>query len=125
MEERRRFPRFDMNVNVKWDKIADVPESNVSDVDVTKNISSGGICLIVYERLAEGDRLNMEIELPTRKIIRAAGKVVWIHEFELIGKSSEKRYDVGVEFLDLKDEEREEIKNFLFSFIKKREGKGR
>jgi c-di-GMP-binding flagellar brake protein YcgR len=117
MEERRRFVRLDMNVVVKWEKITEDSNQIVGDTDITKNISVGGICLIAYERLEVGDKLRLEIELPTKKTVSAKGRVVWINEFEVIGRGLEKRYDVGVEFIDIRDEDREEINKFVFTFL--------
>ncbi len=120
MKERRKFVRLNTNVDVKWAKITDEKESLLGDLSVTKNISGGGICLTVYGgNITESDFLYLEIELPTKRIIKTKGKVVWVGEFEIIGGRYEKRYDVGVEFLEIKDEDIEEINKFVFSITNK------
>ncbi len=114
MEEKRKFIRLDVNVGVKWKKIK---EASLT-ADIAKNISEGGICLIANEKVAIGDLLDLEIELPTGKKITSKGKVAWVNEFEIIiGKMQMKRYDVGAEFLGISDEDREEIEKFIFTFL--------
>ena len=120
MQERRKFVRLNANVDVKWAKITDKKESLLGDLSVGKNISGGGICLTAYGgNIGEGDMLYLEIELPTKKIVKTKCKVAWVGEFEIIGGRYEKRYDVGVEFLEIKDEDREEINKFIFSITSK------
>lgn len=85
--------------------------------DITKNISEGGICLIVYDKVDIGHTLRLKIELPTKKVVESKGKVVWVKEFEIIGKSNEKRYDIGVEFSEVNPQDRDEMKNFILSLL--------
>jgi Tfp pilus assembly protein PilZ len=118
MEERRKFVRLDINVVVKWEKISgDLNNIVCNNKDITKNMSSGGICLITHEKLEVGDKLHLKIELPTKKIITAKGRVVWINEFEIVGGERERRYDIGIEFIDIRDEDKEEIGKFVFTFL--------
>lgn len=113
-EEKRRYPRLDINVNVNWKKVT--PDS-ASIKGISKNISEGGICLIVYEKLNVGDVLFLNIELPTGKIISGNGKVAWTKDFEIIGR--ERGYDVGIELVDICGEDREVLRNFVFKFLNK------
>ena len=119
MHEKRRFVRLDVNVKVNWEKIVVAQTAIPDKKDSTKNISEGGICLIVYEKLNVADLLKLEIELPTKRIIQATGRVVWTHEF-IIGQPDQKRYDVGIEFLDISAPDREEIKKFVFSVLRQK-----
>jgi c-di-GMP-binding flagellar brake protein YcgR len=115
MKERREFVRLDMNVKVDWKQIYEASDITIEASDKTKNISAGGICLVVYEKLKKGDKLNIDMELPSRKIINARGKIVWINEYEIFGRELEKVYDMGVEFTQIRNEEREEINKFVFA----------
>ncbi|MCX7661427.1 MAG: PilZ domain-containing protein, partial [Candidatus Omnitrophica bacterium] len=80
------------------------------------NISKGGICFITYEELLPGNLLKLEIYLPGEKNpIRAFGRVAWSKRFTI---ASEKdywgdRYDVGVEFIEINDSDREKIENYF------------
>lgn len=111
MKEKRRFVRLDINVNIKWSK--DLTETEKTGG--SKNISGGGICLMTEEKgLEVGDRLKLEFELPNEKVIKAKGKVAWIEKFEIMNKDYGKKYDVGIEFSDIAEKDREEIKKFIF-----------
>jgi len=117
MEDKRKYPRLDVNVNIHWQKTTKPSNSTLDSQDVTKNLSAGGICLIVYEKVEVGDRLKLEFELPTRQLIHCGGRVAWVKEFEIIGRENAKRYDIGIEFFDIGAEDRDEIKKFVFSFL--------
>ncbi|OQX81663.1 MAG: hypothetical protein B6D56_01690 [Candidatus Omnitrophica bacterium 4484_70.1] len=114
MRERRRFVRLDINVKVRWKRIEQV---NEEEKEVTKNISGGGICLIAEEKLNKGDTLYLEIELPSGELIYARGRVVWVNEYEIIGVEVKKKYDVGIEFIEIKEEDREEIGRYIFTLL--------
>jgi len=114
MRERRRFVRLDINVKVRWKRIEQI---NKEENEVTKNISGGGICLITEEKLNEGDTLYLEIELPSGELIYARGRVVWVNEYEIIGVEAKKKYDVGIEFIEIKEEDREEIGRYIFTLL--------
>lgn len=114
MDDKRKFARLNINVVVRWEKIGKVRESIV-DSSLSKNISAGGICLILYgEKVEVGDLLKLELQL-AKDVISAKGKVVWVSEFEIVGDIDKKKYDVGVEFVEINDEYREKIKKFVFA----------
>jgi c-di-GMP-binding flagellar brake protein YcgR len=117
MAEKRKFMRLDINVAVGWSKVAGSSQDAADSRDMTKNISGGGICLIVNEKVGPGDRISLNIELPTSKIIRAEGRVVWTKDFSIVGRENEKKYDAGIEFTNISEEDREEIKKFVFKFL--------
>jgi len=114
MRERRGFVRLDINVKVRWERVRQKGEEKS---EFTKNISGGGICLITEEKLNEGERLYLEIELPSGKLIYARGKVVWVNEYEIIGVEIKKKYDVGIEFIEIKEEDRQEIGKYIFALL--------
>ncbi|MFH0877020.1 MAG: PilZ domain-containing protein [Candidatus Omnitrophota bacterium] len=116
MQEKRQFVRLDVNVKVNWEKIVgEAPEPSEKE-NVSRNISEGGICLIVYEQLGVGEKIKLDIELPSQKKIAATGRIAWINEFA-IGQVQEKRYDAGIEFLEISPQDREEIKKFVFTLL--------
>ena len=115
MHEKRKFPRLNVAVDVHWQKTAPKKRFGLrTDAQLTKNISAGGICLIVYEEVALGEQLDLEIELPTEKVIRAKGRVVWTSPFEVSGDEKRQRSDVGIEFTEITKEDREEIQRFVW-----------
>ncbi|NIM90680.1 MAG: hypothetical protein GTO17_06990 [Candidatus Aminicenantes bacterium] len=115
MEEKREFARLDLNVRVDWKRITETPAPEQEFSDKTKNISAGGICLVVYEKMEVGEKMQIEMELPSKKVIKAEGKVVWVSEYEISGREEETVYDIGVEFVKISQEERDEINQFVFA----------
>jgi len=122
MKENREFARLDLNVKVDWKKISETSEPKQEFSDKSKNISAGGLCLVVYEKLNIGEKVQIELELPSKKVIQAEGIVVWISEYEISGREEETIYDIGVEFVKISKKERDEINKFVFaSFDTKKE----
>ena len=114
-QEKRKFVRLSALVDVIYNKRA-VTDKELS---ITRNISQGGICLIAYDRLNEQDVLDLKLYLPEDNTpIQAIGKVVWVKEF-IIGSIEEgKRYDVGIEFMDIREEDANRVNKYVFSHIK-------
>lgn len=109
--ERRHFPRFSFCVDVVY-RLA----SSKDLQSVTKNISRGGVCIIAYERVRESDVLELQIFPPgdTQGFI-VNGKVAWVKEFVVGDPNEGKRYDVGVEFLDMDPETAGKLNSCLFT----------
>lgn len=116
MDERRKFIRLAINVNVEWKKL-DTQDNENKSQSISKNLSEDGVCLIIYDHVEPGDILSLDVGLPTGKVINAQGKVVWVNEFKVIGDKVQKKYDVGVEFIDMNKEDRAEIDQFVFKLI--------
>lgn len=117
-EEKRKYPRLSMNVRVDWEKKDGKTVKDGGGSGITKNISEGGICLIVYDKVEVGHALRLKIELPTKKTIESVGKIVWVKEFEIVGKPNEMRYDIGIEFSEIEPRDRNEIKSFISALLK-------
>jgi c-di-GMP-binding flagellar brake protein YcgR len=117
MGVKREFARLKLNVRVNWKKINDTSDFIGEFPDATRDISAGGFCLNMDERLQIGDQLQTRMELPSKKIIKAKAKVVWIREFEITGRGDKKTYDTGIEFTEIRDEDREEINKFVLTLL--------
>jgi c-di-GMP-binding flagellar brake protein YcgR len=116
MEEKRRFPRLEIAFGVRWVGIfPDTRLGKVDESDLTRNISEGGICLIVEDKLAVGDRLQLKISLSAEKEVNAVGWIVWLDSFEVSSEKDKKRYRVGIKFLKISSKYREEIKGVVLS----------
>ena len=113
MRENREFVRLDMNLKVDWRKIMETSNDIVEFPDVTANISAGGLCLIMHERMNIRDELKIRIELPSKKIIFAQGMVSWISEFEISEKEGKSIYYTGIEFTEIHGEFQEVISEFV------------
>jgi c-di-GMP-binding flagellar brake protein YcgR len=109
MKDNRKYIRLNAHLDVAWEKIFEPRQPMASQEDTAKNISEGGICLNMKEKVGVGSFLDVTIKLPSRKTICCKSRVQWVKETEVITK----RYDVGLEFLDISPQDREEIKNFV------------
>ena len=111
--DRRRFVRLNADVPVKYS----LPK-NSYDLKITKakNISAGGICVTLNEKLASDTKISLEICLPTpNRHIVARGKVAWVEEeVKSNNKEGTRCFNVGIEFKEMSPEDRDA----LFHFIK-------
>jgi len=110
-EEKRRFPRFNLLVDVLVSKRA---ASEREKLLITKNISQGGACIIAYEELKESDILDLKIFLPEDdKAVKVTAKVAWVKEITIGEGGKVKRYDVGVEFIGVDNETMSKLNRYL------------
>jgi c-di-GMP-binding flagellar brake protein YcgR len=113
--ERRRFPRLNASVSVDY---SIVEKGLLKGSTSTKNISAGGICLIVYEEIKPNSTLSLKINLPDdRGFIEVKGKVVWTSEFSL-GPDQKKRWDIGIEFININKEVQKRISKYVFMLLR-------
>jgi len=115
-EERRKFPRLNLAVDIEYSVLRKEPSSKAEGQ--SKNLSSGGICLIVYEEVKIGDSLALVINLPEgERPIQAKGMVKWIGEF-ILSADKKNSWDVGVEFIGINEADREKLSRYVFRFLK-------
>ncbi|MGE5309311.1 MAG: PilZ domain-containing protein [Deltaproteobacteria bacterium] len=115
--ERRQFPRFNLQVDVAVTRLDDLGANDPALK--TRNVSRGGVCLISYEPLEASEIIHLEINLPAEtESLKVNGRVAWVKEFS-IGDDPKvgKRYDVGVEFIDVDEETLDILTNYLFTHI--------
>ena len=110
-EERRRFPRLAASVDVNYSV---VKKTSAAESSEAKNISAGGICLIVYQKLKIGTVLDLKIFISDiNQTVTAQGKVIWSSHFT-VGHDSRDRYDVGIEFIEIDQAARRKISEYVF-----------
>ena len=115
-EEKRKFVRLNALVDVVYNRISPSVQTKLS---LVKNISKGGICLIAYEELKEQDMVDLKMFLPQEeKPIQAVGRIAWIKEFSIGNLAEGRRFDVGVEFVEIKDEDAARIGKYVFAHLK-------
>ncbi len=113
MRENREYVRLDSNLRVNWRKIMETTDHIVEFPDVTTNVSAGGLCMIMHERINVGDELKLRMELPSKKFIYAQGIVLWINEFEINKREGKRIYYTGIEFTELHGEFQHALKEFV------------
>ena len=110
-QERRKLARLNILVDVTYAK-KDSPQAE--KLTLIKNIGKGGICFVGYEALRESDVIDINIYLPEAKApLKATGKVTWVKEFVVGDSSKGKRYDVGLEFIDINEEDLAKIDTYV------------
>ena len=110
MLERRKSERVNLSTIVEYEKI---DNGKAPGKFGAKNISVGGICLIVDESIKTGDKLSLKVKLTEKKTIHVKGKVIRIEGRE------DKKYEASIEFFEISDQGIEDIKNYVFlSYLK-------
>lgn len=100
IKEERLYERLNLPIKVNYEVITRPSEMKKA---TSRNISGGGICLSLAERLLPTTRLNITVVIPKPKsenyCIKA--KVVWSRKVEVSGKEGLlDYYDTGVQFLE-------------------------
>jgi len=115
MEEKRKFFRLDVSVEVRWTKSALAAKPSQVSRDQSRNLSEFGICLILFEKVEKGQTLHLEIVLPSAVNVKCLGQVRWIKEFEIITHKNKMLYEAGLELLDLGTGGRQALKAFIMA----------
>lgn len=111
--ERRAFPRLLFNVEVEY-KIMLLPEGIEALKAYSKDISGGGIRLMTPERLVCDSILELKFFLPgSREPIFVTGRVVWTEKFEEGALGPAEAYDAGIEFISIRPEDKEKIRQYV------------
>lgn len=87
----------------------------------TENIGAGGICVVIKEDIGLFQGVDLELYLEDdAPPIKCGGTVVWV-----VKKSEPKQkgvylYDTGIEFIDIRPEDRERITDLVEEILKTR-----
>ena len=87
---------------------------------MTENIGAGGICVVIKEDLGLFQGVDLELYInDSHPPIKCGGTVVWV-----VKKSSPKQkgvylYDTGIEFIDIRPEDREKLFLLVEEILKK------
>lgn len=115
--DNRKFPR----VKTKCETVIKTKDKEKSVSTVTQNIGAGGICIIFEEPLKKADIVDIKLDLGDNlPEIECKGKVVWVIKSKILYKNSTK-YDVGIEFIDISEEDRLRVKEMVEEKAKENE----
>lgn len=107
--ERRKYARLECSMPVQYKKVGDL-DSGISKA-LTRDISEGGVRLVVDEYIPTASKLTLIISFPFRdKKIKALGKIVWARRH-----SEMPIYDVGIEFISTTKSTKRDIADFVRS----------
>lgn len=114
---RRRFPRANYGCLITIKKRLGARTISTH----TENIGAGGICVLLKEDLGLFQSVDVELTMgDTSPQIKCGGTLVWV-----VKKSDAKRkgsfyYDTGIEFIDIRPEDRETISEAIDGILKER-----
>jgi len=116
--ERRQFPRLPASV-VDYARIeVSIDGSTKEKTSFAKDVSVGGVCIFISEKVEIGDLLSLKIYLPEHKrSIDAVGRVAWVKKSPLLNPKDE-HYDVGVQLVKIEESEREKLQEYTKKFHK-------
>ena len=113
-KERRKYMRLEASVKVKYTIIGKPGTIKV----FSKDISAGGLCLLLDEQLAVDTPLQLEIRIPDLKEpFHTIARVVWQKGFESVGAEPKAHFTTGIEFTGISDFDRFNINRYVMDRI--------
>lgn len=105
--ERREHPRVGIAMPVRYRGIRQSSDSAINAI--TRDISRGGIRILVDEFISVFTRLVVEISIPSViRPIKVVSKVAWVCK-----RPYGDQYEVGMQFIDIPQEDRRDIFEFV------------
>ena len=104
---RRRFPRvaYPCLVTIRHDE-----GESVLCLTHTENLGVGGVCVILKNNIKMFAPVEIELDLMDMEShICCHGKVVWSVRRRDADETKPQHYDLGIEFVDIRDDDRERI----------------
>ena len=99
MQDKRQHDRITKQVK------SQVEHSDMLTYSSTQDMSRGGLFISTPDPVAPGSEVNLSIKLPDGEYLTVKGVVRWTKDE---GKG-ETRAGMGIEFIDLTDEDREKL----------------
>ncbi len=111
-KERRRSVRINTSFIVRY-TVEEKPDAKLNCR--TKDVSIGGMGLMVSERLKQGTMLLLEFLLPDGQVfIKAEGKVAWSSgEFNERNELGKRIFHMGIEFVNIKSEDKDKLVAYI------------
>ena len=108
---RRKFPRVIYPCLVVVHTNHDQKDSILAH---TENIGNGGICVILKKEIKMFAPVEVELDLlDMAEHIRCSGKVVWVIRRKESEPAKPRHYDVGIEFLNLSEKDKQRIEQVI------------
>jgi hypothetical protein len=115
MKERRSFLRFKVGVQIQWKKAPSPGERSALHISQVKDVSAGGVCLVLHPGIQAGDLLELDITLPRKSPIQVKARVVWVDANARDKDWPGTYYEGGIVFLDLSEQHQVMLNQYLIS----------
>ena len=111
----RKFPR----INLQCEVLIQAEELAAPLSTRTENLGAGGVCVILDKSLERFSKCRIRLHLDEKTpVIDCAGKIVWTVPTQSL-KSLKKRFDTGIEFVDLEPAGAHRIREFIEVYTQK------
>ncbi|MCX7795019.1 MAG: flagellar brake protein [bacterium] len=112
--QRRRYVRIPIVLNIQYK----LKETDKIYYTYSKDISGGGIRIVLPEVLNIHSIVEVRIELPPPELsINCEGEIVWIDKQEIVvNNRKEEIIHAGIKFTLIEEKERERLIRFLFNY---------
>jgi Tfp pilus assembly protein PilZ len=112
-EFKRRYPRLDLGVHVKYYD----PDNHLYD-GIASTVGGGGLFIEQLHPLTVGTEISLELHLPaSRNVIPTKAKVIWVRK----GFIQKVSYPgMGLKFIMISDRDRAELMHFVNKFNQQR-----
>lgn len=107
-EERRKYPRIDTHIPVKFRKLSQTAGASGLD-SISKDLSEGGIRIRTPEFIAMAMRLILEMRTPVSdEPLKVIFKVAWIRKDETTDE-----YELGGKFLEMSKDDKKALLDYI------------
>ena len=106
--ERRKYPRINALISY-----AVIDAENADKTSGAKKISAVVISIFAKEKIDINTKLSLAISLPDKSDFGAKARVAWAEEIT-ISWDADIKYELGVEFLEIKESDQEKIAKYVF-----------
>ncbi len=111
---RRKFPRANYKCLIAIKKRLTAKTISTQ----TENIGAGGICVIIKEDLGLFQGVDIELFLEENRPTKCGGTVVWVVKKTDLKQKGGILYDTGIEFIDMRPEDRDRITEIVEEILK-------
>jgi hypothetical protein len=114
--DQRRFPRVNYKCLIRMSK---GDQEEVIDT-FTENIGAGGICVTLDQDLGLFETVSLELFLgESDEPIACDGTIVWVVKSHPVNKWEAPKFDTGVEFININEDDRQKVFALVESLLNK------
>ena len=116
---KRQFPRVTYPCLIVLRNDSNDDDKNDTVLTHTENVGVGGVCVALKQVVKMFSIVEIELDLlDLGDHICCKGKVVWNVESEKSGITSPLLFDVGIEFINLNDDDQQRLRTVIDRLVK-------